>query len=58
MNEHKSPKNNEIKTKQYTYEELLQLSKGNPDEYVSVGGRMLKRSTVAKMADAHKNDIS
>lgn len=39
------------------YDELVRLSKGNPNEYVSVGGKMLRRSTVAKMAEAHKNDL-
>ncbi len=38
-----------------SYDELVALSKGNPNEYVSIGDKMLRRSTVAKLAEARKN---
>ncbi len=62
IQEHGSPDekkfdDNNSQTAVFSYDELERLSKGDPDEYVSLNGRMLKRSTVAKMAQAHKNDI-
>lgn len=44
----------EQKEQQITIEELEALSKGNPDEYVSLAGRMVKRSTVRKMLETKK----
>lgn len=55
---HNTPKQNfPSESQNFSYQELKHLAEGNPDEYVSVGGRILKRSTIAKMAEAHKNDI-
>jgi len=33
-----------------SYEELMQYVKGDPEEYVYIGGRMLKRKTIIQMA--------
>ena len=41
--------------KTITIEELEMLSKGDEDEYVSLKGRMVKRSTVIKMLETKKN---
>ena len=41
--------------KSITVEELEVLSKGDKDEYVSLRGRMVKRSTVIKMLETKKN---
>ena len=41
--------------KTITIEELEMLSKGDKDEYVSIKGRMVKRSTVIKMLETKKN---
>lgn len=59
LKEHQSnPKDTETKKthKTYDYAELERLAKGDPDEYVSLDGRMLKRSTISKMAQAHKDN--
>ena len=41
--------------KAITIEELEMLSKGDKDEYVSLKGRMVKRSTIMKMLETKKN---
>ena len=48
-NEREETKNN------VTIEELEALSKGNKDEYVSLNGIMVKRSTVIKMLETKKS---
>ncbi len=37
------------------YETLVSLSKGDPEEYVSIGGKMIRRKTIEKIAMAHKD---
>ncbi len=39
---------------QITIEQLEELAKGNPDEYVSLAGRMVKRRTVLKMLETKR----
>ena len=43
------------KEKNVTIEELEMLSKGDKDEYISLKGNMVKRSTVIKMLETKKN---
>lgn len=52
----KAKQEQELSEKTITIEELENLAKGNPEEYVSLRGRMVKRSTVLKMLETKKRN--
>lgn len=47
----KSSDENRVEVPKLTRDELLEYADGNPDEFVFVGGKMLRRSTVQKMLE-------
>lgn len=53
----KDEENNRVEVSALTREELLEYAEGNPDEFVFVGGKMLRRSTVQKMLKEYDGNV-
>lgn len=52
----KTADTDEEPSSQLSYEELMEHTKGDPEEYVYIGGRMLKRKTIIQMAEEKRDE--